>query len=146
MTLGPIPGSASSEPISQSIRGVWVFTFASCPAVGSALASGAKVNAAMPSPASAIFLMRSAARAPEGPHDPVVDEALDARPTPVPYVFPYAWCDCTPAPAHNAQPNQVKTSLRGTVWRLRLRMISSSWPKQWVMVGRLAWPTTICWG
>ncbi len=54
--------------------------------------------------------------------------------------------DCTPAPAHDAQPNQVKTSLRVTVWRLRLRMISSSWPKQWVMVGRLAWPTTICWG
>jgi hypothetical protein len=46
-------------------------------------------------------------RAPEGPHDPVVDEALDARPTPVPYVFPYAWCDCTPVPAHHAQPNQV---------------------------------------
>src|SRR5271166_6706420 len=85
-------------------------------------------------------------RAPAGPHDPVVDEALDARPTPVPHVFPYVWCDRTPAPAHDAQPNQVKTSLRVTVWRLRLRMISSSWPKQWVMVGRLAWPTTICWG
>ena len=37
-----------------------------------------------------------------------------------------AWCDCTPAPAHDAQPNQVKTSLRVTVWRLRLRTISSN--------------------
>src|ERR1700751_4947542 len=57
MTLGPIPGSASSEPISQSIGGVRVFTFASCPAVGSALAGGAKASAAMPSPASAILFI-----------------------------------------------------------------------------------------
>src|SRR3984893_18598143 len=58
MTLGPIPGSASSEPISQSIRGVWVFTFASCPAVGSAMASGEKASVAqaIPTPDSAIFL------------------------------------------------------------------------------------------
>jgi hypothetical protein len=29
----------------------------------------------------------------------VADVAMRwARPTPVPYVFPYAWCDCTPAP------------------------------------------------
>jgi hypothetical protein len=59
MTLGPIPGLASSEPTSQSIRGVWVFTFASCPAVGSALDIGAKATAAqvIPEPANAIFLM-----------------------------------------------------------------------------------------
>jgi hypothetical protein len=58
MTFGPIPGSASSEPISQSIRGAWVFTVASWPAVGSALASGknASVAQAIPTPESAIVL------------------------------------------------------------------------------------------
>ena len=43
-----------------------------------------------------------------------------------PYRSTYAWRDCRPAPAHNAQPNQVKTSLRVTVCRLRLWIRSSS--------------------
>ena len=47
-----------AEPISQSIGGVRVFTFASCPAVGSALASGEKASVAqaIPTPESAICL------------------------------------------------------------------------------------------
>src|ERR1700722_2200256 len=57
MTFGPIPGSASSEPTSQSIGGVWVFTFASCPVVGSALAVGANTIAAQPIPTNALFLI-----------------------------------------------------------------------------------------
>ena len=55
--IGADPRSASSEPISQSIAGIWVWTFASCPTVGSAPAGRAKVSAAIPSPDSVILLI-----------------------------------------------------------------------------------------
>jgi hypothetical protein len=47
----------------------------------------------------------------------------------------------TAAPRHS---DQLKTSFNVTVCRLRPRMMSSNCGKQWVTVGRLAWPTTIC--